>query len=152
MVVVNPDDIALCPHALNSLCKPLINSDILLKRRALEEEFGFGRVGDRIMKTRPKDLMTKLIITALKLSIRDPNRQTRMHLLHPSINAHFEFCAISICATAESPDPEFASHAVFDAVDCVLETAVAVGVGCKIVGFGWRVCVGAGEGRVPGWF
>jgi hypothetical protein len=91
--------------------------------------------------------VTNLIITVLKLSIRDPNRQTRTHLLHPSIDTRFKFCA-----TAESPDPEFASHAGFDAVDCVLETAVAVGVGCKIIWFGWRVCVGAGEGRVPGWF
>jgi hypothetical protein len=49
-------DITLCPHTLYSLCKPLINSNILLKCRALEEEFGFGRVGDCIMKTRPKDL------------------------------------------------------------------------------------------------
>jgi hypothetical protein len=96
--------------------------------------------------------MTKLVITALKLRIRNPNRQTRMHLLHPSIDARFEFRAISIRAAAESPDPEFARQAVFDAVDCVLETAVAVGVGCKIVGFGWRVGVGAGEGRIPGWF
>lgn len=74
VVVVNPDDIALRPHALDSLCKPLINSDILLKRCAFEEEFSFGRVGDCIMKTRPEDLMTKLIITTLKLRIRDPNR------------------------------------------------------------------------------
>jgi hypothetical protein len=73
MVVVNPDNIALRPHTLYSLCKPLINSDILLKGRALEKQFSFWRVGDCIMKTWPKDLMTKLIITTLKFCIRDPN-------------------------------------------------------------------------------
>jgi len=75
-----------------------------------------------------------------------------MLLLHPSINAGSEFCAISICAVTESPDPEFACQTLFDALDCVLETAIAVDIWCKVVGFGGCDCIGASEGGVPRWF
>lgn len=59
-----------------------------------------------------------------------------MRLLHPSIDARFEFCVISVCAATEGPDPEFVSHTFFNAVDCVLEATIAMDVWCKVVGFG----------------
>jgi len=83
----------------------------------------------------PQNLMTKLIITALKLCIWDPDRATRMHVPHPAVDVSPEVGTKVICGVAEGANPELVSHAVLDAVDGILEPSIAMTVRCKIIGF-----------------
>lgn len=91
------------------------------------------------------NLVTKLVIAAFKLHIRDPNRDAPTQLAHPDINAVAHIRAECIRAVAEGADPKFLSESVLDAVDGVLETTIAMRVGRSVP----RVVAVADRGGIP---
>ena len=73
--------------------------------------------------------MAKFIITTLELAIRDPDRHAVRHLSHLLVDALAHLGAEAVRVAAERTNPELLRESVFDAVDGILEAAVAVCVG-----------------------
>jgi hypothetical protein len=72
--------------------------------------------------------MTKFIITTLKLGIGNPHRQTSMLFEHPTIDLTPQEIAKLVGASSESADPQLFAQFIGHAIDCIFETAIAMGV------------------------
>ena len=79
------------------------------------------------MKSRPKDLMAELIVAALEVGVRNPDRQAVPLFAHPPFNVASEAFPEAIGVQAERPDPELPPQPVADALNGILETAIALG-------------------------
>ena len=109
-------------------------------------EPGSRRVSSRDGRDRgTTSLVAKLVIAAFKLGIGDPNRDAGTQLAHPQIDTIPQIRTKLVRAVSESANPKFLRQAVLDAVDGVLETTVAMRVGCGVP----RVVAFATSRRVP---
>ena len=73
MVVVHPDDVAVLVGGNDGICEALIDGDVLGVRGRLVKGLCPWSIRDGVVKTRPEDLVTELVICAVKLCIRDPD-------------------------------------------------------------------------------
>lgn len=126
MIVVHPDDVAFFIVSDDGVRETLINCDILLKRSGLVEEFRLRCVWDSIVQTRPKHLVTELIIAALKFGIRNPNWLAVAQVHHSPIDVFSLSISNRICVITQRTDPQLPLEALFDASHRVFQTAIAI--------------------------
>ena len=71
--------------------------------------------------------MAELIVAALEVGVRNPDRQAVPLFAHPPFNVASEAFPEAIGVQAERPDPELPPQPVADALNGILETAIALG-------------------------
>lgn len=76
--------------------------------------------------------MTKLVIAALEFAIRNPDGNASRHFSHLLIDTFAHLGTEAIRAAAKSANPEFLRESASNAIDGILETAVAVGIGSNV--------------------
>ena len=91
------------------------------------------------------NLMTKLVVKAVELVVRDPNGNARAFFAHSGINVLSQGVAEAIGIGAERPDPQKVLQLV-DALDGILESSVAVGVLFEMPGVICRAADAVGVG------
>lgn len=78
--------------------------------------------------------MTEFIITTLKFSIGDPDRDARLLEQHAIVDPPLERLIEGVRVGSQGPHPDLSFHAIANAVDRVLQSAIAVGVGLEMPG------------------
>lgn len=117
------------------------------------------------METRPEDLggddspehsrsstpylMTKFIVTTLKLGVGNPNRDAVTCLLHTPVDIPARGRAQVVGVATEGANPGLQTNPLLDAIESILEAAVAVGIWGKVPEMTATIQVGvacSGEG------
>lgn len=89
--------------------------------------------------------MTELVVAFLKLVVRNPHRHALALIQHPPIYVPLEILLVPIRMGPKGTDPELALESTIHAVDCIVQTSVAMRVGldvpCRLVATEGRIRV-----------
>lgn len=125
MIIVDENNVSFLVLLRDSLSELGVEGDVLLVCRALVEHLGLGSVGHSIVQTWPQNLVTELVVRTGELSVADPYRHTLPLAAQTLGDGIPGLRGDVVRLRAESPNPEFAPHAVRDAVDSISKTSIA---------------------------